>query len=137
MPNLTESDLVNRLAQGLPTLYGADPPHAFEVRSHGSARTDLCILNGSELVAVEAKLSHWRRAIAQASLNRCYADRSFIALHSGVISAQVLLEAQRWQIGVIAVADDHVVIRANAPRAQPDLQLREQVLASYFGGQQT
>lgn len=106
---------------------------ACEIRSHGRARTDILMLWGGELSGVEVKLSDWRRALAQAVLNRYCVDRSYIAMWGSVISENVVREAHRHGVGVISVTDDEIVIVSDAPRTDPLSSLRGDILSRAFG----
>ncbi len=108
---------------------------ACEVRSHGRARTDLLFLDGAELVGVEVKRADWRRAVAQAVLNRYCFDRSYIALWSTVISDAVIAEARHRGIGVLSVSRQAVHVVEEAAKARPAPALRERVLAQAFDGE--
>jgi hypothetical protein len=124
---LSEKDLVGVLQKHLGVL-GVDVAWAGEFRSHGRARTDLAILADSDIVAVEAKLHDWHRAIAQASLNRLWFDRSYVALWFDAISPRVEEEARKYGIGLLAVSLDSVVIHRRAPRTRPRAFLRNHML---------
>ena len=60
-----------------------------------------------EIVAVEAKVSDWRRAFAQAARNQVLSHRSFVALPDSVARRAVADDTSRaLGIGVLGVADD-------------------------------
>lgn len=105
-----------------------------EVQSHGRARVDIAYFDGRDLVGVEAKLADWKRAIAQAVLNRVCFDRSYIALWHTLVSDAVVAEARRFGLGVLAVTKDTVDVAKPAPRAQPGATLRRAVLAKIREG---
>jgi hypothetical protein len=110
-----------------------DSRFVLEARSHGRARTDILLWNGLELTAVEAKTSDWQTAIAQAALNRYFADRSYIALWHTVVHSAVIEEAGRHGVGVLSVHDANLRVGGVAPRAFPSDALRLRVLNSHFG----
>jgi hypothetical protein len=53
-------------------------------------RSSTCWVDRSEVIAVEAKLTRWREALAQAAVYRRYADRVFVLLPAG--SAELAAE---------------------------------------------
>ena len=81
-----------------------------------------------EIVAVEAKVSDWRRAFAQAARNQVFAHRSFVAL-PGAVARRAMNDASSrgLGIGVLAVSDDGSV--AVLRRAA---SLRPRVWAYYY-----
>jgi hypothetical protein len=107
---------------------------ALEIKSHGRARTDVLVLQDKEVLGVEVKVSDWKRALAQAVLNRYCFDRSYIALWSTAISDTVIAEAENHGVGVIAVAEDSVRIVSEAPRSYPLSSIREKIVTQAFGG---
>jgi hypothetical protein len=56
-----------------------------------------------DLVAVELKLRDWRRAVGQAVRYRVFAERSYVALPAQRVSLDVVREATRAQVGLLAV----------------------------------
>ncbi len=128
----SEEELVALLLQHLSRLLGRRQRIACEVRTHGRARTDVCMLDQGELVAIEVKLSHWRRAIGQALLNTYYADRSYIALWDDAVSDVVVQSALIRGIGVIGVGRTDAKVVSEAPIGCPDEALRARVLARTF-----
>lgn len=103
-----------------------------EVRSHGRARADLVLYNGRDVTIVEAKLSDWKRAVAQATLNLYCADRSYIALWVSAVTDEVVAEARRHQLGVLSVSADTVSVAMKAPPSQPIPDLRRGLIARAF-----
>jgi len=57
----------------------------------------------THLIAVELKLRDWRRGIAQAGRYRLWAERSYVALPVARVSDEVLAEAERNRVGMLAV----------------------------------
>lgn len=107
----------------------------FEVKSHGRARTDVCVvvrdIHGSSpdvLIGIEAKLASWQRALRQAVLNRFCVDLSMIALPTSRVTEAVVAACWDEGIGVLAVDQKwlHVVIAATP--AKPDAALRQKSL---------
>lgn len=125
----TEREMVELLLAALPGVVRATQ-WGCEIRSHGRSRVDLCLYAGDELIAVEVKRSDWKRVIAQATLNRYCADRSFVALWVGRVSDQLISEARLRGVGVLIFDSSEVMIVEEAPRARPNLALRERMLVS-------
>lgn len=75
-----------------------------------------------QLVAVELKLRDWRRAVAQAGRYRLFAERSYVALPAMRINDNVVAEAVRNRVGVLAVGTDRSVRPACHPATAPALQ---------------
>jgi hypothetical protein len=109
---------------------GADIKWASELRTHGRARADIALLVDSDLIAIEAKLGDSHRAIAQATLNRFWFDRSYVALWFETISRGVEAEARRHGIGIIAVHPDTIVVHRKAPLSRASRSMRKQVLSN-------
>ncbi|WP_343989413.1 hypothetical protein [Terrabacter terrae] len=88
------------------------------------------------LVAVELKLSAWRRAIAQAGRYRLFAEQCFVALPDSRVASAVIGEAARNRVGVLAVENDgsvrvvHTVAPAAAVQPHRRRWAAEQVLRS-------
>lgn len=132
--HMSEAALVDQLARRMRVQW---PLRAlgFEVKSHGRARTDVCVavrdLHDSSpdvLVGVEAKLASWQRALRQAVLNRFSVDLSMIALPAHKVTDAVADACWDQGVGVLAVDQKwlHVVLPA-AP-ANPDAALRQKTL---------
>lgn len=74
-----------------------------------------------EIVAVEAKVTNWKRAIDQAARNRIFAHRSFVALPDRV-AQRVRLEPifRQLGIGLLSVGDKNAVsVLRRSRRRQP------------------
>jgi len=82
------------------------------------------------LVAIEAKLSGWRRAFQQAMTYRICADDVYIAIPAG-ISHRVDMELlKRYGIGLIIASDDHVYTRFEAERTKNShARLKDEIIA--------
>jgi hypothetical protein len=114
------------------TAFGRRTRLAREVKSHGRFKTDVCLYADGSILAIEAKLFDWRRALGQARLNTYYADRSYIALWQAQITDGIVIEASRHGVGVIGVSRSRIeVVHSNAV-SQPDPVLRTRVLAAAF-----
>ncbi len=131
-PLVTEAAMVIALTASVARLFGKHANHATEVSTHGRSRTDVCVLAGDLLIAIEAKLSNRRRAIGQAVLNRYYADRSYIAVLDRHITVELTNEARHWELGILTVSRTGVAIALPAPISSPDAQLRARVIGSVF-----
>ncbi len=97
---ITERRLVDVLMQHVRQDHAA----AREV-PHYEKRIDVALVScdTQELWAIEAKTSHWMRALSQAIVNLSAADRSYIAIyskHAGRVDMSLLAE---YGIGLIAV----------------------------------
>lgn len=132
--HVSEAVLVDHLARRMRAQW---PLRAagFEVKSHGRARTDVCVtvrdLHDSSpdvLVGVEAKLASWQRALRQAILNRFSVDLSMIALPAYKITDKVIEACWNQGIGVLAVDQKWLHVVVPATRANPDEALRQKTL---------
>lgn len=132
--HLSEADLVDQLARRMRVQW---PLRAagFEVKSHGRARTDMCVTlrdlhdtSPDVLVGIEAKLASWQRALRQAVLNRFSVDLSMIALPAPKVTDTVIQSCWDQGIGILAVDRKwlHVVIPATL--ATPDASLRQKTI---------
>lgn len=130
----SENDLVLGLLTHLEACFGANCPWAREVRSHGTAHTDVLLACGDEVIAIEAKLYQWQRAVGQAVLNRFCADRSYIAVPAGTVRPLLIETAVRYGIGILAVGAEGVEIVAEAPVAAPSPGRRAALAAHLASG---
>lgn len=131
---VSEAVLVDHLARRMRAQW---PLRAagFEVKSHGRARTDVCVtvrdLHDSSpdvLVGVEAKLASWQRALRQAVLNRFSVDLSMIALPAYKVTDAVIKACWDQGVGVLAVDQKWLHIVVPATPANPDAALRQKTL---------
>jgi hypothetical protein len=58
------------------------------------------------LIAVEAKLSKWQKALTQAALYKKFADYSFVALYKKYVRNVDLKTFKQHKIGLISIDDD-------------------------------
>lgn len=132
--HVSEAALVDELARRMRVQW---PLRAvgFEVRSHGRARTDVCVavrdLHDSSpnvLVGVEAKLASWQRALRQAVLNRFSVDLSMIALPVSKVTDVVMDACWDQGVGVLAVDQKWLHVVVPATLAKPDAALRQKTL---------
>ena len=94
----------------------------------------------SQVVSIEAKVTDWQKAAAQAARNRIFAHRSFVALPRAT-ALRVRKEApfRKLGLGLLSVdANDGVAIVRNAPLRQPRVWAYYYqialVVAQYSGG---
>lgn len=132
--HVSEAVLVDHLARRMRAQW---PLRAagFEVKSHGRARTDVCVtvrdLHDSSpdvLVGIEAKLASWQRALRQAVLNRFSVDLSMIALPVYKVTEVVIEACWDQGVGVLAVDQKWLHVVVPATRANPDAALRQKTL---------
>lgn len=129
---LTEHELITKLVRHAGNLW-SKPLLMLELRSPGGGRADLSVLSNGRIYSVEAKLRDWRRAIAQAVLNRYWADRSYIALWHTVVTADIETAARRYGLGIIAVRPAGARVVIGSQQGKPHRTLKRQVVAA-FGG---
>ena len=123
----TEASLVSELRNSVSDLWGDEATSRVEVRCHDQARMDVLVQTPTTLIGVEAKLSHWNRLLAQAYLHRYCVDLVFVAIPARSVTEARLLEAARFDIGVIAIADSSTSIVQNAAPARPSSRLRQRL----------
>jgi len=73
----------------------------------------------AEIVAVEAKIDRWPRAILQARRYRLFAQRSYVAVAMHVVPRVDRWLLYRHRIGLIGVEDAEARIIIEAPRSAP------------------
>jgi hypothetical protein len=56
----------------------------------------------TDLIAVEAKVRDWRRALEQARLNRWFASASYVLLSAASVHEAVIARASTYGVGVVA-----------------------------------
>lgn len=123
----TETILVEHLMGNIYSIFGPDSLVATEVRTHGRAFGDIVLVLGSgEVVVVEAKLRDWRRVVGQAFLNRCCADRSYLAMWHTRLEGPVVAEAEDYGIGIVSIGPQTTILR-QAPPCTPEQGLRSTV----------
>ena len=99
----TERHLVDTLVAAVPALWGPEARCAVEVRCHDQATMDLAVNTVDGMIAVEAKLTAWRRVLAQAWLHQYCADYCYIAMPADAIPDAAVAEARQHGLGVVAV----------------------------------
>lgn len=108
-----------------------------EVRSHGRARTDICVrvrdlheaIGNDLLVGIEVKLTDWSRALRQAALNRYAVDASMIAMPVHRLNDTILRAAEDYGVGVLALSSRSVVVALPATASDPDASLYARMAA--------
>lgn len=127
----TEAEIVARIVEHLGDLVGsASSLHfAAEVRTHGRSRADVLVLADDDLVAVEAKLTDWRRALGQAALNQSVVDLSYVAMWQGRTSPDLLTHAAAEGIGVVGVSPGGLSVLVSPRRGRPDPTVRSALVA--------
>jgi len=125
----TEREIVDTLVSALrESLSSTVIALGREISSHGRARADVAFLIDDEVWAVEVKKTDWRRAIAQAVLNRYAFDRSLIGLWRTELEEEIVDEAERWGIGVIGIQPGGAEVLIPAAQNIPDPSLRDRVV---------
>jgi hypothetical protein len=84
--------------------------------------TDVVAVGGAGmLIAVEAKLEDWKRALHQAYRNTCFAHRSYVLLPKEVaLSAAVFgAEFERRGVGLCYIEGASVVVVYDSPSTSP------------------
>ena len=126
----SEADMVADLRRDVAELWGSEARSRIEVRCHDQARMDILIETPSALYAVEAKLSHWGRLLAQAFLHHYCADYVYVAIPVHHVTPERLVEAGGYRIGVISVDLEGTCIVQQAIRTPPVRQIHERL--AYF-----
>ena len=112
----TEAEMVADLRRDVTTLWGEDASSHTEVRCHDQARMDILIRTPTALYAVEVKLSHWGRLLAQAFLHQYCVDYVYAAIPVHQVTSERLVEARRYRVGVVAVSPDRTCIVQEATK---------------------
>jgi len=85
-------------------------------RDHAVARPLDSIFIARRIVAVEAKIRDWRRALEQAAANTWFASHSYVLLPCERFNENIAEHARRLGIGIMTVEDSRVAIRLQARR---------------------
>ncbi len=131
-PPESERELVDLMVRHVRRAFGRQTRLAREVKTHGRFRTDVCLYADGRILAIEAKLIDWQRALGQARLNTFYADRSYIALWQPRLTDGIVLEANKHGVGVIGVSRSGIAVVDSICASKPDPALRTRVLAATF-----
>lgn len=123
----SEADMVADLRREAPRLWGAEANTKVEVRCHDRARMDVLVTTQTSLFAVEAKLSHWGRLLAQAFLHQYCVDYIYVAIPAHLVTPEKLIEAERYRIGVVGVDAGGTSIIQRAVRTPQVTHIRERL----------
>ncbi len=123
-PYESEAQLVRELVEAI--RLDTAPLHAVQIGeefNYNDGRTDvLSITTNGELVAFEAKLTHWRVALHQAYRATSFAHRAYVVMPANVAHRALkhVDEFDRRKVGLCAMQPDGTiaVLRA-APRVDP------------------
>jgi hypothetical protein len=84
-----------------------------------------------EVIAVEAKLSKWRRAFQQAMTYRICADRVYIAISNDFSHRIDSVLLRKYGLGLIICDENRVYTKLKAGRVtSPHVRLREEIINS-------
>lgn len=88
------------------------------------------------IVAIEAKLQHWQRALAQATVNRWFASQSYVLLKGTAPSRELLKSARSTGVGIWMEGDDRPTMHLAAtqlslPRSRASWLVNEWVVQSF------
>ena len=122
-----ESLLIEEMKQNVSKLWGPKAYSQPELAYLDGIRVDLCVKTPRLLIAIEAKLYDWRRALAQAYGHRLGFDRSYVALPDILLKPHIVEEAFCFDIGVIRVAQGRCTIVRRAPSLRPYGVLRNEI----------
>jgi hypothetical protein len=105
--------------------------------NYNDGRTDVLLSSAGELIAFEAKLTHWKVALHQAYRNTSYAHRSYVLLPTSVAERVVLFssEFERRRVGLCTIADGSIRILHSAPRVEPPMPWVSDRAVSYLSRQ--
>ena len=93
-------------------------------------RLSACALNpASEIIAVEAKIDRWSRAILQARRYLLFADRTYVAISAGTVSRVDRAFLYRHRVGLIGVGNGEAYVVVPAPRVRPRSSLAHRACA--------
>lgn len=126
----SEAELISDLLAAVPTIWGDQATSHPEIRCHDQARMDILVSTPTVLIAVEAKMSHWHRLITQAFLHRYCVDQIYIAIPADKLHDSIVVEAARFDIGVISVDNGSTRIVQGAGMNRPSKHIRRRILES-------
>jgi len=93
-----------------------------------SKRIDIVAYDGSELMAVEVKVSNWKRAFQQALTYRFGADRVYIAMAEEYIHRVDRKLLESYGIGLISMGKSVKVMLDAKRQEHTDMELREKIM---------
>ena len=85
-------------------------------------KTDIITVSvDNELIAIEAKLCKWRKALHQAYRNRCFANRSYVLLPQKIAELAFCYEHEfdRRGVGICSILNGHITIVKEAVMEDP------------------
>lgn len=110
---------------------------AIEETDRGGLRLSAVLQDiDTQVVAIEAKLSRWNEALAQAASYRSFADRVFVAMDAGRVNgsaSQISRACRTAGIGLIMVTDRDATFVHAGRRRVPRTAQREYVCFSAIG----
>jgi len=124
----SESAMLAELIDHVPELWGENANSTVEVHCHDQAHMDMLVTCEGTVIAVEAKLAHWSRVLAQAYLHRYCADYVYVAIPARNVTAMKLRDAERFGIGVVGVSNSSTRIIQEGIHAQPEARIRDRLL---------
>lgn len=92
---------------------------------YSSGRTDVVAADErGDVVAFEAKLASWRKALAQAFRNRCFAHRSYVVLPANTAYRALRFEPEfrRRGVGIFMVSESGLVELIQSASESPCLK---------------
>lgn len=90
--------------------------------SYSRGRADIVILsNKNTIIAIEAKLTHWKRALEQAYRNSCFAEENYILLpkKTAFVAIRHSQEFKKRGVGICCFNDDEISIVMEATTVNP------------------
>lgn len=89
---------------------------------YSRGRADIVILSGNEsIIAIEAKLTHWRRALQQAYRNSCFADENYVLLPK-TVAINAFRHEQEFDkrgVGICSYHENKIEIVKVASKVKP------------------
>jgi len=86
----------------------------------------------NEIIAVEAKVRDWHRGLAQANRYRTFANRAYLAMPQMALRQVPRDLLQRHDLGLLALAKEHVRELVPAPRRHPTDQVKYNLAAEWL-----
>ena len=89
---------------------------------YSRGRTDVVAVSDSNtLIAVEAKLVDWKRALHQAYRNTCFAHRSFVLVPQKIAlaAAAFVAEFESRRVGLCYIGESNLVVLQDSPSTVP------------------
>gem|GEM_PF-5546757 len=105
----------------------------FEYKPPDNSKREIDILcldkrrNNSELLAVEVKISNWKKVVSQAFTRLFYVDRCYIAVPENMVSKIDIDMLKRDGIGVISV-DGYAKVVMDAKKSKRTFEWRKKMI---------